>query len=179
MGPALITRPAEGSQPLGEASYCLERLVKLVVDAVLTECPLPEPTGDWREDLWGLASWMRDRTLAHPTVGKLRQRYRVWTPAVFPVTERWMNVWQQSGLPLQQALTGAVSSSMAISGLVAEEAVFAELDLPSPDALGMLPNARMVFTAQRDLGEDFELLVRSLIDGLHTRLSQDAKAPGS
>ena len=146
-------------------------LVKLVADAVIAECPLPEPTGDWREDLWQVASWMRDRTLAHPTVGKLRQRYRVWTPSVFPVTERWMNVWQQSGLPLEQALTAAVSSSMAITGMVAEEAVFAELDLPSPEDLGMLPNARMVFTSKRDLGEDFELLVRSLIDGLHARLS--------
>src|SRR3954470_13973382 len=49
-------------------------LVKLVADAVLTECPLPEPTGDWREDLWQMASWTRDRMLAHPTAGKLRQR---------------------------------------------------------------------------------------------------------
>jgi hypothetical protein len=55
--------------------------------------------------------------------------------------------------------------------MVSEEAAFAALDLPSPEDLGMLPNARMVFTAKRDLGEDFELLVRSLIDGLHARLS--------
>src|SRR4051794_24523000 len=45
-------------------------LVKLVADAVLTECPLPNPTGDWREDLWQMASWTRDRMLAHPTAGK-------------------------------------------------------------------------------------------------------------
>jgi AcrR family transcriptional regulator len=153
-------------------------LVKLVSEAVITECPLPEPTGDWREDLWQMASWMRDRTLRHPTAGKLRQRYRVWTPAVFPVTERWMNVWQQSGLPLEQAVTGAISSSMAVTGMVAEEAVFAELDLPDLDDLVMLPNARMAFSAKRDFGEDFELLVRSLIDGLHGRLSQ-ASPPGA
>ena len=146
-------------------------LVMLLTEAVITECPLPEPTGDWREDLWRLASWMRDRTRAHPTVGTLRQRYRVWSPAVFPVTERWMNIWQQSGLALDDALTAAVSSSLAITGMVSEEAAFAALDLPSPEDLGMLPNARMVFTAKRDLGEDFELLVRSLVDGLHARLS--------
>lgn len=145
-------------------------LVALVVDAVIAERELPAPTGTWREDLWAVARWMRETALAHPAVGKLRQQHGVWTPAIFPMTERWLSVWQQSGLSLDDALTAAVSSSLAITGMVAEEATFAELELPSQADLGMLPNARLVFTAKRDAAADFELLVRSLIDGLYERL---------
>src|SRR5690348_5983574 len=75
-------------------------LVALIVDASIAEHPLPPPTGVWRAELWELALWMRRSMLDHPAVGKLRHAYRVWTPSIFPMTERWLSVWQQSGLPL-------------------------------------------------------------------------------
>lgn len=145
-------------------------LVKLVVEASLSEHPLPGPTGDWREDLWQIAAWMRQMALAHPTAGGLRQRYKVWTPAVFPITERWVNVWQQSGLQLEAAVTAAIASSKAVTGMVSEEATYAEIDLPDLDDLALLPSARMLFTSSRDLTKDFELMVRSVIDGAFSRL---------
>jgi AcrR family transcriptional regulator len=149
-------------------------LVALVVDAAIAEQPLPPPTGVWRDDLWAVAKWMRQSSLDHPAIGKLRQNYRVWTPSVFPMTERWLSVWQQSGLPLEKAVTAAVTSSMAITGMVHEELVYREVDWPDADQhLSLFPNARLVFTAHRDSAEDFELLVRSLIDGLHARLLAD------
>ena len=54
-------------------------LVALLVDAALSDRPLPSPTGSWQEDLWGVAQWMRDTTLAHPAVARLRKDYSVWT----------------------------------------------------------------------------------------------------
>jgi hypothetical protein len=86
------------------------------------------------------------------------------------MTERWLEVWRRSGLSADKALTAATTSSMAITGLVQEEAAYAEMDWPDDEQLADLPNARAVFTAARDNDADFELLVRSLIDGLHARL---------
>jgi AcrR family transcriptional regulator len=146
-------------------------LVALIVDASIAEHPLPPPTGVWREDLWELALWTRRSVLDHPAVGKLRQAYRVWTPSIFPMTERWLSVWQQSGLPLDAAVTAAVTSSLAVTGMVEQELVFREMDWPVDDKhLAMLPNARLLFSAQRDSAADFELLVRALIDGLYAQL---------
>lgn len=146
-------------------------LVALMVDAAIVERPLPPPTGVWRDDLWHVAEWMRQTTLDHPALGKLRQTHRVWSPSILRVTERWLAVWQQSGLPLEAAVTAAATSSLAISGMVTEEALYNQTDWPDVDIdLALLPNARLVFTSPRDPAADFELLVRSLIDGLHARL---------
>jgi len=146
-------------------------LVALLVDAAIAERPLPPPTGVWRDDLWAVAQWMRQTAVDHPAIGKLRQTYRVWTPSIFPMTERWLSLWQQSGLPLERAVTAAVTSSLAITGMVQEELVYQEMDWPVDDKhLALLPNARLVFTAQRDSAADFELAVRALCDGLHARL---------
>jgi AcrR family transcriptional regulator len=149
-------------------------LAALVVDAAIKEQPLPPPTGAWRDDLWAVANWMRRTTQAHPVVGELRRAYRVWTPAVFPMTERWLSAWQQSGLELEKAVLAATTSSMAVVGLVAEEAAFKTMDVPDGAMLASLPKARRVFTASHDYDAEFELLVRALIDGLHARLSGDA-----
>ena len=75
-------------------------LVALVVDASIAENPLPPPTGSWQEDLLAMARWTRETTLAHPAVARLRGAHNVWTPSIFPMTERWLGIWQQSGLEL-------------------------------------------------------------------------------
>ena len=152
-------------------------LVALMVDAAIVERPLPPPTGVWRDDLWNIAAWMRQTSLDHPALGKLRQSYRVWGPSILRVTERWLAVWQQSGLPLTEAVTAAATSSLAITGLVQEEAAYDQTDWPTAEGdLALLPNARLVFTQQRDRFADFELLVRALIDGLHARLLASRQA---
>jgi hypothetical protein len=146
-------------------------LVALVVDLVLSERPLPAPTGRaWQDDLWEIARWSREITLAHPVFLHLRRQYQVWTPAMLTMGERWLNVWQQSGLPLDRAILAANTSSMAIFGAVEQEVIALERKPPSDDMLALLPNARAVLTADRDPPTEFELLVRSVLDGLHTRL---------
>jgi hypothetical protein len=64
---------------------------------------------------------------------------------------------------------------MAILGLVEEEAIFSKLQLPDEKLLSWLPNARLVFKTAHDRDADFELLVRSLIGGMHMRLMRAGK----
>jgi AcrR family transcriptional regulator len=146
-------------------------LVALVVDAVIREIPLPAETGRWRDDLWEMARWTRQLAAAHPAVSQLRQRYQVWTPAVLPMTERWFRVWQSSGLDPERAVRAAAASSLAIIGVTAEEGRFDQMELPARSQLDELPIASIAFLRRRDGDAEFELVVRSLIDGLYARLS--------
>jgi len=152
-------------------------LAALVVDAAMSERPLPAPTGDWREDMWQLARWTREMTLAHPVVGHLRNQHKVWTQSMLGVSERWVSLWQQTGLPLELAVRAAVTSSLAVLGAVDEEARLAHMDVPDDSLLNWMPNARLLLTTRHNPAANFELLVRSVIDGLHARLAEeDARA---
>jgi AcrR family transcriptional regulator len=147
-------------------------LVELVVDLVIGERPLPAPTGaSWQDDLWEIARWTRETTLAHPVVTHLRRQYQVWTPTMLTMAERWVSIWQQSGLPLDRAILASNASSMAIFGAVEQEVIARDRTPPSGQMLSLLPNARAVLTAERDPAAEFELVVRSVVDGLHARLA--------
>jgi AcrR family transcriptional regulator len=146
-------------------------LVSLMVDAVVAEHALPAPTGEWREDLWLMARTMREMTLAHPGVADLRRGHQIWSPTVLPLTERWMSIWAQSGLPLQQAVRAGVTTSLAITGLVDEELTLQRMQAPTERALTWTPNARLAFALERDRDADFELVVRAIVDGVHARLA--------
>ncbi len=152
-------------------------LVALVVDRVVGAVPIPAPTGSWREDLWRFALWMREIAHSHPAVSELRRSHQVLTATVLPFTERWINVWQQSGLPLEQAIRAAATSSMALVGLVEEELLWARMARPDPAHLTHLPSTRVSFERRSDQAADFELIVRSLLDGLHARLSAEVGEP--
>jgi AcrR family transcriptional regulator len=151
-------------------------LVALVVDEVIAERPLPAPTGEWRDDLYEVARWMRETTLAHPAVARLRNTYQVWTPSIFPMTERWLSLWQQSGLKLGPAMLAASTSSTSIIGFVSQELVLAETTPPDQDMLAPFPNARFAFGTRRDGAREFELVVRSLVDGLLSSLASGGNA---
>ncbi len=149
-------------------------LISLMVDAVVSEHSLPAPTGDWREDLWQMARAMRAMTNSHPAVSELRPRSnQVWTATVLPLTERWMSIWAQSGLPLEVAIRAGVTSSLAITGVVEQELVMSRMQAPKEAALTWAPNARLAFGQARDREADFELIVRALIDGVHARLAAE------
>jgi AcrR family transcriptional regulator len=155
-------------------------LVALVVDAAVRERPMPAPTGSWQDDLWEVARWMRDSLRAHPALIRLRSTYAVWTPSILPLTERWMSVWQQSGLDLEDAVRAAQASSIAIIGAAEVEAGVTGVDLPDPDALALHPGARLLLTGEVDPDEQFELVVRSVVAGVHARLAglEEHTAPG-
>jgi AcrR family transcriptional regulator len=145
-------------------------LVALLVDQVIAERALPPPTGAWRDDLFELARWMREATLAHPAIGRLRNDHQVWTPSIFPMTERWLSLWQQSGLDLETAMVAASATSTAIIGFVEQEMIQASTVVPDEVMLASFPNARFAFATERDGAREFELVVRSLIDGVRASL---------
>src|SRR5262249_10203610 len=139
--------------------------------------PLAAPTGDWREDLWLMAQWTREEALAHPAVQEIRRTFRVYTPEILVFAERWLSLWLQSGLDLKSAILAARTSSLAVAGILSEEATFRQLDKPEPSTTAQLPNARLLLFANDDPNVMFESAIRSIIDGLHTRFSaQDVAA---
>lgn len=146
-------------------------LAALLIDAAIRKNPLPPPTGEWQDDLWAMANWMRANTLEHPMFIHLRRAYHVWTPTVLQMTERWLNLWQQSGLDLDKAVLAAKTSSMSISGFVDEEMMLNEMQPPDDETLSLLPNVRVMFNADGNREIEFELAVKSLIEGLYSRLS--------
>jgi hypothetical protein len=113
---------------------------------------------------------MREATLAHPAIGRLRNDHQVWTPSIFPMTERWLSVWQQSGLDLETAMVAAAATSTAIIGFVEQELIQSSTVVPDEVMLASFPNARFAFATERDGAKEFELVVRSLINGVHASL---------
>jgi len=149
-----------------------QALVALVVDSVIAEQVLPDPTGDWREDLLRMTSAMREVSLRHPAVSQLRRGHEIWTsPVLLPLTERWMSLWVQSGLPLEEALRAGVMTSMAVTGFIEQELHIGRMERPDEPSLAGSPNARAAFASKRDGAADFEVVIRSLIDGVHDRLA--------
>lgn len=150
-------------------------LVGLCVDRAIRELPLPPPTdGGWKEGLLDLAHWNRRAMTAHPTIGQLQQRYRVWTPSALALGERWMGLWLQSGLSLEASIQGALMSSVAIIGLVHEESVMSAFVAPAEGDLALLPNLRAMYGGKYDPDRAFDLLVGSIIDGLYDRLLNES-----
>lgn len=151
-------------------------LAALVLNAAIKQRPLPPPTGEWREDLWKIACWVREGKLAYPALAELQRTYRIWTPAMLHHAERWVGVWQHSGLDLRRAVLAASTSSMAIDGLADQESIYREWEPLDHPALQLLPNARLLLTADYKPAKSFELGVRAVIEGLHARLSREKKA---
>ena len=148
-----------------------EELAALVVDAVVMSVPRDEETGDWKEDLWLMARWMRAYTLKHPSVGQLRRAHRVWTPLMLRLTNDWVGYWRKSGLNQANALQAAGAAGLSIYGLINEELNIRNMPLPKPELLEQIRNAQAVFTHKPDIDSMFELTARSVIDGIFSRLS--------
>lgn len=145
-------------------------MAALVVNITANENPPAVPTGNWRNDLWSMAQWMRDSARRHPAVQELRRSYRIYTPDIIRMADLWLTLWQHSGLDAENAFIAATTSSMAIGGLVGEELSYRELDVPDEAMVKRSPNARALLGAEPNHEMMFELAVRSLIDGLHDRL---------
>jgi AcrR family transcriptional regulator len=181
-GPAGLTMRAVaerlGVTPMALYHHVRDKaaLVALMVNLAIRELELPAPTGDWREDMVTMAHWMRDATHAHPALMHLRREHRVWTPSILPMTERWAALWQQSGLGLEDAMLAAAVTSLAVIGSVESELIAPAMDRPTDGDLAMFPSARLMLTGRVDPEVAFELLVRSVIDGVHSRLSDRPRA---
>jgi AcrR family transcriptional regulator len=150
-------------------------LAALILNAAIHQHPLSPPTGDWQEDLWLIALWMRQGSMRHPALQELQQAYRIWTPAVSEVIERWFSHWRQSGLALDQVSLAASTSGLAISGLVDRESMYCDR-VPLDRAIcSAVPNAHLLFYAEYDPARQFELGARSIIKGVYAHLSSEER----
>ena len=150
-------------------------LVELLVERAYRERPLPTPSGnDWREDIWELATWMRDALKAHPALSQLRQRHRVWTLSMLTLGEHWISLWHRSGLEFEAANEAAMVSAAAILGYVHEEVTTTDFTAPDDSMLSWLPNMRVLANRTPNLGDSFRLVVLSIVDGIHASLSASA-----
>ncbi len=161
-----------GVTPMALYHYVEDKaaLVALLVDAVIAERPLPAPTGSWREDLWAIGALDEGEHARPPGGEPVRRRLPRVDPVIFPMTERWLSIWQQSGLEFEAAVRAALISSTAVIGFVEEELILGETVPPEDSVLSSFPYARLAFAAERDGSEEFELVVRSLIEGLHAAI---------
>ena len=66
---------------------------------------------------------------------------------------------------------------MAINGMVEQEAALPSFDAPDDQALAWFPNLRVAFTGHRDRDAAFDLVVRSVVTGVHGELA--ARTAGS
>jgi AcrR family transcriptional regulator len=148
-------------------------LAELAVTASIKEHRLSAPTGQWREDLCEMAFWIRRGALAHPALHELQRSYRIFTPDVLRLADRWLNLWKESGLDFKNVMLAASTSLAAIKGLVAEESLQSRRKPPDTEVSAMLPNARLLLRAGCEPKLTFELGVRSVIDGLYSRLSSN------
>ncbi|MDF1681681.1 TetR/AcrR family transcriptional regulator [Ponticaulis sp.] len=153
-----------------------EELAALVVDAVVKSVPRDDGSGDWKEDLWLMSRWMRAYTLKHPSVGQLRRAHRVWTPLMLSTTNDWFGYWRQSGLNEENTIKAAGACGLAIYGLINEELNIRNMTLPKPELLERIRNVQAVFEQKPDVESMFELTVRSVIDGVFSRLSAEQNA---
>lgn len=152
-------------------------LAALVVEAANAQHPLPQPSGDWREDIWAMARLSRELMLALPTVAALRRTYQIWTADLLQKSEYWVSLWLQSGLDAERAARAAVASSMAILAMVSEESVHSTTDAPHESLLAAKQHARLLFATDIDRDALFELAARGLIEGIHARLMQEQSQP--
>jgi hypothetical protein len=146
-------------------------LAALILNAAIHQYPLSAPTGDWQEDLWLIARWMREGCHRHPALQELQQAYRIWTPLVWDVIERWFGHWRQSGLDHSQVPLAASTSGLAISGLVDRESMYCDRVPLNRAAIPSTPNAQLLFSADYDPAKQFELGARSIIKGVYASLS--------
>jgi AcrR family transcriptional regulator len=162
-----------GVTPMALYYYVKDKadLAKFVVSAAHREIPLAALTGVWRDDMLAMARWTRENVTNHPALGELHSIYPVYTPEIIEMAERWLQLWQQSGLDLKSAVRAATVSSVVIAGLAAQGSVSKKLKPPSEDLVARNANVRKTFRRE-DPAAMFDLAIRSLIDGLHANLSK-------
>lgn len=173
---------ALGVSPMGLYRHVANKsaLIALVAERAQRERPLPATSSDdWRDDLYALAVWIRETIRAHPAVISLHTEDHSWTPSMLVLGEQWMNVWHRSSLDIESANRAAAASGTAIIGFVREEVARANCKPPEDTTLSWTPNMRAALEFREQSSQDradFELLVRSLADGLCEALSRPGAA---
>lgn len=137
-----------GSSPMALYYHVSDRvaLIELMTEVAFGEEQLSaDPAAEWRDELWAIAEWFLAASLRHPALTAVaRELGGAPTPTLEAVGARWFAAWQRSGLDPAAADDAAHASVAALTSI----------------ARGAPMDPRL-----------FELALRSLIDGLHARLS--------
>lgn len=144
-------------------------LAELVVDAAIGPLPDDLMTGDWKEDLWAMAQLSRFHLNKHPEVTQLRRNLKVWTNNMLKVSQAWHAIWRQSDLPTELAALAASSSSLAIYGLLNDQALTRGQQIARQLGTVISKETSSVFKDDEALDALFEFTARAMIDGAYAR----------
>ena len=59
----------------------------------------------------------------YPAARELQRTYRIMTPEILRMADRWLSLWQQSGLKLERGVLAATTNSAVIVGRITEESL--------------------------------------------------------
>ncbi len=130
----------------------------------------PPPTG-YQDDPGTMAKWTRASRAAHPVVAHLRRAYHVWTDATRGDDRALAQPLAAKRLAAGKGPDRATTSSLAIVGLVEEEALLRGMARPMPRRC---PGCRMLDVRRVRMADAaFNSVVRSLIEGLRITAGAD------
>jgi AcrR family transcriptional regulator len=172
-----------------------EELVQLVLEQIMAEIPVPEPTGRWEDFVRAFARGTYDVFRRHPGVAGLTLGRVPFGPAMLPGAERMLAELRAAGLPDQVAAYVGDLGSLYVGAVAYEQEVSAVPDEGefSADAarwLRSLPRETFPNLVELagtlvagDASDRFEwgldVLIRGLASYLTTPPSQAARWPGA
>jgi AcrR family transcriptional regulator len=125
-----------------------------VVERILLEVPLPEPTADWSERLMALSRGTRKAALRHPQVFPLLLQRAAVTPGARRVRDVVYAALREAGLPEDDVVQLERLMATAVLGFAASEA-----------------GGRFAAHSAAQLNADFEFLQATLASAVLARLS--------
>lgn len=155
-----------------------EELMRRIADQALATVELPEPSGDWREDLRHVAAAYRDLAHRHPRIFPLHFRFHATGPADHASSEVVYRALRHAGLSDAEAAGLGLAFYAFILGYALAEAEgllrpidkAAEAELKALDPLAY-PATLALVPAFKTLDRDatFAASVEAFIDGLACR----------
>ena len=152
-------------------------LVDAVLDAVLDEVIIPEATGDIRADVVAAFGVYRRALVGHPAVVPLIAQRTSMSESQVRLVERSLELLEQGGLTMRQAVDAHVTLLAYTLGFVLQE-VGRPASTPRP-VIETSPILRRAIETlrQRDVDERFTFGLGLILDGAGVRTSGKAAPP--
>jgi AcrR family transcriptional regulator len=165
---------ALGTGPMTLYNYVADKsgLEELVVAAIVAEVRLPDPTDDWQQDAYAIASAMWHGVRTHPAAIPLVLTRRMSSATGFVAADALIAALSRAGLDDSDRLaafhallgfvTGAAQADLAGPLVAARIGEVAGTEYPHVEALSEV-------ATQTSAEEDFDRGLRMLLDGIATR----------
>lgn len=165
---------ALGTGPMTLYNYVADKegLEELVVEAIVAEVRLPEPSEDWKQDAYGIATAMWQGIRAHPAAIPLVLTRRMSSSTGFAAADALIAALTRAGLDDRDRLaafhallglvTGVAQADLAGPLVAARIGSVAGADHPHVEALSKVA---VDIAAE----EDFDRGLRMLLDGIAAR----------